>query len=138
MELDLVFNIAGIKGVSSIAICFVNRLRQEVCAGYDHERPVNKEIFLNRELSGNVDVFGNLKRATAGRMVQDDILIFKIILDVSSIEIFVDNGLTTMTSLFFPDEILDTLEIRHHANNDDSAITLITGTLQGLRSIYDC
>ncbi|CAG7832483.1 unnamed protein product, partial [Allacma fusca] len=43
VELDLAFNIAGMKGLSAIAICFLNRLRQEICVGYDHERPENQE-----------------------------------------------------------------------------------------------
>jgi fructan beta-fructosidase len=141
VEVDLAFNIAGIRGVSSIAICFVNRLRQELCVGYDHERPVDHEIFVNRERTGDLGaISGNfVGRATSGRVLPDNILTFKIVMDLTAVELFVDGGLTVMTSMFFPDEPLDALEIRHHAlTTDDSEVLLINGRVQGLRSIYDC
>ena len=47
MELDLIFNLDGIVGSSSLAICFLNHF--ELCGGYDNEGEMNHEIFLNRE-----------------------------------------------------------------------------------------
>ncbi|CAG7822840.1 unnamed protein product [Allacma fusca] len=138
VEVDLAFNMVGIEGTSSIAICFVNRQRQEVCTGYDHERPVDKELFMNRELSGDLRAIGGLRRATAGRVKKDNIITFKIVMDLSAAEVFIDNGLTVFTALFFPDEPLDTLEIRHHAGSAESRVTLINGSVQGLRSMYNC
>jgi sucrose-6-phosphate hydrolase SacC (GH32 family) len=35
-----------------------------------------------------------------------------VVLDVSSVEVFFDDGLSVMTSLFFPDEIFQQVKIR--------------------------
>nr|WEI57520.1 putative GH32 family protein [Dicyrtomina minuta] len=140
LEVDLAFNIHEIRGPSSIAICFLNSLNQELCVGYDHEREAGTEIFLNREKTGNLGAISGsfAGRATAGRETGDAIITFKIILDVSAVEMFVDGGLTVMTALFYPDEPLTRVEIRHHAFHPESKVTLISGSVRGINSMYDC
>ncbi|CAG7733608.1 unnamed protein product, partial [Allacma fusca] len=94
VEVDLAFNIAGMKGYSALAICFVNRLRQEICVGYDHERPENHEIFVNRELTGDLRGISDnfVGRQTGGRVIKDGIITFKIVLDTTALELYVDGG----------------------------------------------
>lgn len=139
-EVLLEFDIAEIKGPSSIAICFLNSLEQELCVGYDHERAAGEEIFLNREKTGDLGAISGsfAGRGVAGRETSSQHISFRIILDVSAVELYVDGGLTVMTALFYPDEPLTTIEIRHHAFDDESEVTLLNGTVIGLNSMYDC
>ena len=69
---------------------------------------MNHEIFLNREKTGDLNaISGSFNgRSPSGRVTQDRIISFKIIMDVSATELFVDGGRTVMTSLFFPTEPL--------------------------------
>lgn len=141
MEIELAFSIQGIRGPSSIAVCLLNSLQQELCFGYDHNRAKGTEIFLNREKTGNLNCMGPnfYPRPVSGRESTSSELTFKALVDVSAIELLVDNGLTAMTVLFYPDEPLTRVEVRHHASgNDDSRVVLSRASVQGLNSIYDC
>jgi sucrose-6-phosphate hydrolase SacC (GH32 family) len=59
-------------------------------------------------------------------------------LDFVVIEIFFDDGITPMTSLFYPQEPYTVVQIRHHAQgNDKSQLRIRNGSsLQGMKSIF--
>ena len=134
LKVDLTFDLSNFGADSSLAICFMNSLNQEVCTGFDNGRERN--IFLDRDRSGKTDFSGNFyRRPTATRISQGNMIRFRIYLDTSAIEVFVDDGLTALTTIFYPDEPLTNLAIRHHTSGTtQSELLLESGTIQGLHS----
>nr|WEI57529.1 putative GH32 family protein [Yoshiicerus persimilis] len=131
VELNLDFD-----GFVSFGVCFYNSLGQELCFGYEH---ANHQFFLDRTRSGNVAFHPEFsKRATAFRESQSKSMDLRIYLDVSAIEIIVDGGLTTMTSLFYPEEPFTFAHIHHYSGESETRLELKSATVQGLNSIYDC
>lgn len=93
------------------SICAHNDVNEEVCFGFD-----GSHWFVDRARSGNVSVndeFSRTLQARAAREVSDELTSIRIFLDVSSIEVFADSGLTAMTALFFPSKPFDQLYINH-------------------------
>jgi sucrose-6-phosphate hydrolase SacC (GH32 family) len=140
LEVNLRFDIGGLKGTSALSICFINTGGEELCTGFDHMKEPAKKLFLNRERTGDNDAISTFftGRLTAGREVETSQITFRIVLDVSAIEVFVDGGLTVFTTLFYPNEVLDRVEVRHHAGSPDSRLLMTYASLHGLKSIYDC
>jgi len=105
--------------------------------GYDEGREFG--IFLDRTRSGRSDFNPNFSRRLSGaREIQTSSIRFQVYVDVVAIEMFVDSGLSTMSSLFYPDEPFTKVEIRHHAQgNSDSKLVLTSAVLQGLNSMFN-
>jgi len=135
MYLDLTFETAEFGDHASIAICFVNKFEQEVCTGFDKGRKEN--IFLDRRRGGSSSFNPTFsRRSAATRAISKSIIRFQIYLDVSAIEVFVDSGLTCLTSLFYPDEPFTSIQIRHHSGrNPGSKLVLSSVLVQGLKFI---
>ncbi|CAL8125397.1 unnamed protein product [Orchesella dallaii] len=111
MELEIWLNITQNPQFS---ICAYNTLEEEVCFGYD-----GSKWFLDRSKSGNTNFnggFAETLRATADRQLSTLDIAIRMFIDVSSIEVFVDDGLTVMTSLFYATEPLDQFYIESGAN----------------------
>ncbi|ODN04863.1 Levanase, partial [Orchesella cincta] len=93
------------------SICAYNSLEEEVCFGYE-----DSKWFLDRSKSGNTNFHGGFAetlRAEADREVSSQNVTIRMFWDVSSVEVFVDDGLTVMTSLFYATEPLDMIRITH-------------------------
>ena len=72
----------------------------------------SNEFHIDRSKSGNTsfhDEFGNI--ATAPRLSHKKSMDLRLVIDVASVELFVDDGSTVMTAIYFPDEVLNQLEI---------------------------
>lgn len=103
-ELDLkIDNIHGFKVVLS------NQKGNRVEIIFDEEK---NEFLIDRSKSGDVSFhneFVNLVKAP--RFSYEKTMDLKLVVDVASIELFADNGSTVMTATYFPDEVLDQIEI---------------------------
>lgn len=87
-----------------------NTLGDELLFGYDH---IRKTFFIDRTKSGKTgfsEKFAN-KVSIAKRTSTNKELSGTILLDKTSIEIFYDNGETTMTEIFFPNAPYNKLTI---------------------------
>ncbi|GAB2766705.1 glycoside hydrolase family 32 protein [Rhabdobacter roseus] len=86
------------------AVVLANEQGEEVEIGYDRTAHA---YYIDRSKAGKVDFekgFG--KRSTAPRLAQSTQVSLTLVVDASSVELFADNGLTVMTSLFFPNKDL--------------------------------
>lgn len=86
-----------------------NARGQKVVLGY--EKGTNS-FYIDRTKSGDLSfskAFGDAIKAA--RLTSKETINFTIVLDVSSMEVFFDDGLTVMTALYFPDERFDHLVI---------------------------
>lgn len=90
-------------------ISFSNSLNEVIEVGYEKDK---REFYIDRSHSGKVDFhteFSNI--ATAPRISEKEDVDLTLILDHASLELFADGGLTTMTAIFFPHEIMTQVHV---------------------------
>ena len=79
-----------------------NALREEVVIGFD---PESNEFYTDRRAANTFPFQANFpSRQVAPRLSQEDEITFTLLVDVASVEMFADGGLTVMTDIFFPNE----------------------------------
>jgi fructan beta-fructosidase len=102
--------ISGSLDAKNFAIEFANDAKEKLVIGYDASQ---KRYFLDRSNSGKSDfspAFNGLSYAP--RLSNKDKISFTVVSDVSSIEVFFDDGLSLMTALFYPDKPLSKVSIK--------------------------
>ncbi|MDJ1492581.1 glycoside hydrolase family 32 protein [Cytophagaceae bacterium DM2B3-1] len=98
------------QNTNDFSIVLANDRGNEVIIGYDKASNV---YYIDRTHSGQTNFregFG--KRYTAPRLSADQIISLTVIVDVASVELFADNGLTVMTGIFFPEQPMSQLYIK--------------------------
>jgi fructan beta-fructosidase len=98
------FNVPDLRSFSFV---FANKIGQSLKVGYDEDK---NSFYIDRTQAGksefspsfaNIQYGPRISQANASKVV--------IILDNSSLELFADQGLTTMSEIFFPDTPFDNL-----------------------------
>ncbi|WP_205419363.1 glycoside hydrolase family 32 protein [Mariniflexile rhizosphaerae] len=92
----------------------------------------NREFYIDRRRAGKTsfsDAFG--RRNTAKRISNDGNIEIRLLVDVSSIELFTDDGEVVMTSLFFPNSDFTHLEL-----STESKTTLKGFEINEMKSIW--
>lgn len=87
-----------------------NQKGETLSFGYDHQ---NKIFFIDRSASGatNFSPAFSARESTAPRFREKATLTLNIVLDKTSIELFMDEGETVMTEIFFPQSPYDKLKL---------------------------
>ena len=96
--------------LGSFELVLGNAAGQELVVGYDAAK---NEYYIDRSRAGQrgfSDKFAG--RATAPRLSAAPAADLTLYLDAASVELFADHGLTTMTSIFFPDKPLTSIRLR--------------------------
>lgn len=125
IEIDL-----EMKNNPQFSLCAFNDVDEEICFGFN-----SSHWFIDRSKSGHLNFSENYVKslgAYAPREIIDESTSVRIFLDVSSIEVFTDFGLTTMTALFFPSKPLDKLYINNWGSAGLSTVTLKNLRVHGL------
>jgi fructan beta-fructosidase len=92
----------NISDLHSFALIFSNQSGQSLKAGYNEEK---NSFFIDRTKAGNsafAPQFASIHFGPRITQVNNSKII--MILDNASLELFADEGLTTMTEIFFPDQ----------------------------------
>ena len=85
---------------NNFSLSFSNDLGEVLLVGYDKK---SNQYFIDRSKSGKIDFEkGFAARHTAPRFTSEFNMNISLVIDVSSVELFADDGLTTMTEIFFP------------------------------------
>lgn len=95
----------SLKEARSFDIRLFNNKNEEVKIGFDQSKNV---YYVDRGKSGDIsfyDGFGS--RYEVPRLSDNRQLNLTLVVDVASVELFADNGLSVMTATFFPKEKLD-------------------------------
>lgn len=119
-SLDLTNNVKSFNGkyilhlhvdeAKDFSIHLSNDLGEEVIVGYDSQQ---KEYYIDRSKSGKINFETDFaKRHTAPRITTNNEVNIKLLIDVASVELFADEGLSVMTSVFFPNEVLNNLQLQ--------------------------
>ena len=99
----------GAKNITDFSITISNEQEEKIVVGYDKRRNI---YFIDRSKSGIIS-FDKVFAAThvAPRISNKVGLDLTLIVDNSSIELFADDGLTGMTAVFFPNQLLSKIKI---------------------------
>jgi fructan beta-fructosidase len=94
----------------NLEIIMTSSAGDTLLTGYD---ATSHQWYIDRSKAGESAFHdGFASRHTAPCLAEGDTLQFQCILDHASIELFADNGLTTMTDIFFPKEKIDKIVLR--------------------------
>lgn len=90
----------SIDVTKDFSITLSNDAGEELIIGYDKS---NNQYFIDRTRSGNTGFHKEFAaKHVAPRFISNSKMDMSLLIDVSSVELFGDNGLTVMTEIFFP------------------------------------
>ena len=93
---------------AGFSMSFSNDSGDSLVIGFDKKL---NQYFIDRRNSGKVNFQNGFAAIhTAPRISMDSKMELELVLDVSSVELFADGGLTTMTEIFFPAKPYDLLK----------------------------
>lgn len=88
------------NAASDFIISCLNDQQEKIKIGYDHQKDI---FYIDRTASGQTTFHPEFAGIhTAPRISKDTTIKVTIVLDKTSVELFADNGLSVMTSIFFP------------------------------------
>ena len=109
--------------INDFSLTIANEAGEEVVVGYDKKQ---KQYFIDRTKSGKTDFQKNFAaRHFAPRLSSNAKMTMSLVIDVSSVELFADDGLTVMTSLFFPNKPYSQIHIQSPGNTTISKFEYI-------------
>lgn len=121
--------VTGSVPAKDFAIELFNDQGQKVEIGYQEEQ---NRFFINRAASGKNDFSPNFRpELHADRISNSDSMTFTFVADVSSVEVFFDDGLSVMTAIYFPDAPLRRMRI-----TATKAITVHNLRVSQLKSVW--
>ena len=108
MEVPSKFNLV-LSNKNDFSIELVNTLNEKVVVGYSKDK---NQFFLDRRNAGKTDFHKNFASIHyAPRLSSSDEISLSIYLDLASIEVFADKGLSVLTSVLFPNEKFSKINI---------------------------
>jgi fructan beta-fructosidase len=118
----LKLNLSFDKG-SSMKIILSNKEAQKLIIGYDSH---TKSYYIDRSKAGKSDFeHGFAKKHTVLRVADSKNIKLSLVLDVASVELFADDGLTVMTDVFFPESLMNGLKLSSEGNNKVSNLSIL-------------
>lgn len=101
---------ANIASINDYAITLSNSLGEELVIGYDKKA---NQYYIDRTKAGKVDFQKDFKgRFVAPRFATTKTSDLTLVIDGTSVELFADKGLTTMTTIFFPNKPFDRIAVK--------------------------
>lgn len=129
-QFSIPMEISGSVRKSDFVIELRNSVNQKFLVGFD---PDANEFYIDRS-NGMPSTFHKdfLNPIRAPRLSNDDMITFRALIDVASVEVFFDNGSTVLTAITFPDEVFKQLNMYGRSS------VINTGTIQlnQLKSIW--
>ena len=102
---------------NNFSLSVANDMGEEIVIGYNKKQ---NQYFIDRTKSGKADFEkGFAARHVAPRVTNNSKMNISLVIDVSSVELFADDGLTVMTEIFFPNKPYNQINIQ---STDGSAL----------------
>ncbi|HWZ04866.1 MAG TPA: glycoside hydrolase family 32 protein [Mucilaginibacter sp.] len=102
----------NIDKMNDYSVILSNDAGEKLVIGYDNAK---KQYFIDRGKSGKINFNAEFaKTAFAPRLTNITSSDIELVIDASSVELFADNGLTVMTSIFFPAKSLTRIKIQNN------------------------
>ncbi len=106
----------SINKINNFSLVLSNELGEQLVIGFDKKQ---NQYFIDRSISGKTDFQKDFAaKHVAPRLTDNATMKISLIIDVSSVELFADNGLTAMTEIFFPNQPYNQI----HLQANDSII----------------
>lgn len=107
-----------------------NQKQERIVIGFESQE---NRFFIDRSTSGDTTFSGTFSdRSYAPRISKAKSIPFSMVVDVSSVEVFFDDGVTVMTSIFFPDTVMNKVTLFSGA----STVNADSITVERIRSIW--
>ena len=104
----------SLENIKDFSIILSNNIGEELLIGFDKEK---NQFYIDRTRSGKTNFQKDFAgKATAPRFIKSQKLNLSLIFDESSVELFGDDGLTVMTSIFFSGKPYDKMNISSPGN----------------------
>jgi fructan beta-fructosidase len=104
----------NIDTLKNFSVNISNDINEAVIIGYDK---ASNQYYIDRTNSGKTDFYkGFAARHTAPRFANTVSANLSLVFDVSSVELFADDGLTVMTETFFPNKPYNQIHIQSPDN----------------------
>ena len=104
----------SIPELKDFSVVLSNDKGEEIIMGFDKAQ---NQYFIDRTRSGKIDFQKEFAaRHVAPRLTTSQVLDFTLVIDDSSVELFADDGLTVMTSIFFPNRPFTNIHLRSSGN----------------------
>jgi fructan beta-fructosidase len=103
-----------VEKIKDFSVVLTNEIDEKVVIGFDKK---NNQYFIDRIKSGKTDFqkdFG--ARDIAPRFSNNSKMNVSLVIDVSSVELFGDDGLTVMTEIFFPNKPYNQIHLESPGN----------------------
>ena len=95
--------------VRDFSLMLSNDIGEQLIVGYDKHK---NQFYIDRSKSGKTNFQKDFAaKHTAPRFIKNNGMDLSLIIDVSSVELFADNGLTVMTEIFFPNKPYDKINL---------------------------
>lgn len=99
----------SMEGIKDFSVIVSNDMGQQIKIGYDKKL---NQYFIDRTKSGKTGFQNDFAaRHAAPRLTPNANMNISLVIDVSSLELFADDGLTVMTEIFFPDKPYNQIHI---------------------------
>jgi fructan beta-fructosidase len=119
----------SLEELKDFSLIISNDEGEELVIGYDKKQ---NQYFIDRSKSGKTDFHKEFAaKHVAPRLTGNAKMDLTLVIDVSSVELFADGGLTVMTSIFFPNSPYNQMHIQ-----SDGGILLKKLEFIGLKSIW--
>ncbi len=126
---ELILEFSAIES-ADFGIELSNSSDQKLMIGYETNQ---NRFYIDRTEAGNNSFSAEfLGKYYAPRVSSDDVIKLHLFFDVSSVELFADDGEVVMTELFFPDTVFDQLKLFAK----EGKVTLQSGNIYDLQSIW--
>jgi fructan beta-fructosidase len=103
-----------IEKIKDLSIVLSNEMGEKVVIGFDNEK---SEYFIDRINSGKTGFQKDFAaKHIAPRFSNNPKLNISLLIDVSSVELFADDGLTVMTEIFFPNKPYNQIHLESPEN----------------------
>lgn len=100
-----------LDAITDFQIILSNDLNEQLMIGFDKNA---NQYYVDRTKSGKTSFHkGFASRSTAPRFTPDKKMDIHLVIDVSSVELFADGGLTVMTAIFFPNKPYNKIQLNN-------------------------
>src|SRR5438045_1588557 len=104
----------SMEEIKDFSLVLSNDIGEELVIGYEKKK---NRYFIDRTKSGKTDFQNDFAaRHVAPRFTDNGKMSISLIIDVSSVELFADDGLTVMKEIFFPDQPYNRIHLQSAAN----------------------
>ena len=127
-ELFFGFDLSDLKA-DTIGIILENKVNEKLILGYS---AINKEFYIDRREAGNPGFSKEFAGISSAPCNSGAVLKLHLLIDASSVELFVDDGRLVMTNLVFPTEKFSKLKLFSRGGNG----TLNKAVFHGIERIW--